>query len=138
IAGELGPSDSEANVNQGSSVPLWEEPSPLLPPPSPAPKEPLQAVPSCIKAEVTSTTEVVSLRWDDEPTMDAEVPPYVEQFPQKIIVPFVDQTAYLLKVEQPLNTRQGSSATILGPSADALGCQPETMESTAQMESTEQ
>ncbi|NXW51770.1 CABYR protein, partial [Nyctiprogne leucopyga] len=82
IAGELRPSDSKAyvstdDVNQGSSVPLWEEPPPLSPPPpppSPAPKEPLLAVPSCTKAEVTSTTAVVSLYWDDEPTMDAEVP----------------------------------------------------------------
>ncbi|NXL57534.1 CABYR protein, partial [Chordeiles acutipennis] len=82
IAGKLGLSDSEAivstdDVNQGSSVPSWEGPSPLSPPPppppSPAPKEPLQAVPLCIKAEVTSTT-AVSRCWDDEPTMDAEVP----------------------------------------------------------------
>ncbi|KAF1674405.1 CABYR protein, partial [Pygoscelis papua] len=79
IAGELGPSDSQADVskndvNQASLVPLWEEPSPLSPPPSPAPKDPLQAVPSCNEAEVTPTTEVVSLCWDDEPIMDAEVP----------------------------------------------------------------
>ncbi|NXS71786.1 CABYR protein, partial [Pandion haliaetus] len=80
IAGELGPSDSQADVstsdvNQASSVPLWEDPSPspLPPPPSPAPKDPLQAVPSCNEAEVTSTAEVVSLCWDDELIMDAEV-----------------------------------------------------------------
>ncbi|XP_075350615.1 calcium-binding tyrosine phosphorylation-regulated protein isoform X1 [Mycteria americana] len=145
IARELGPSDSQADistndVNQASSVPLWEEPSPspLSPPPSPAPKDPLQAVPSCNEAEVTPTTEVVSLCWDDEPIMDAEVPPYVEQFPQKIIIPFVDQTAYLLKIGQPLNAGQGSSATTLGPSADDLVCHLERMESTAQVESAEQ
>ncbi|NWH53554.1 CABYR protein, partial [Fregata magnificens] len=79
IARELGPSDSQADVstndvNQASSVALWEEPSPLSPPPSPAPKDLLQAVLSCSEAEVTSTTEVVSLCWDDEPIMDAEVP----------------------------------------------------------------
>ncbi|KFP48966.1 hypothetical protein N323_00472, partial [Cathartes aura] len=145
IAGELGPSDSQADVStndviQASWVPLWEEPSPspLSPPPPPAPKDPLQAVPFCNEAEVTSTTEVVSLCWDDEQIMDAEVPPYVEQFPQKIIIPFVDQTAYLLKIEQPLNAGQGSSATTLGPSADDLVCHPERTESTAQVESAEQ
>ncbi|KAM9302948.1 tetratricopeptide repeat protein 39C isoform 2-T8 [Morus bassanus] len=145
IAGERGPSDSQADISandidHASSVALWEEPSPsaILPPPSPAPKDPLQAVPSCSEAEVTSATEAVSLWWDDEPTMDAEVPPYVEQFPQKIIIPFLDQTAYLLMIEQPLNAGQGSSATTLGPSADDLVCHPERMEPTAQVESAEQ
>ncbi|NXS48385.1 CABYR protein, partial [Balaeniceps rex] len=79
VAGELGPSDSQADistndVNQASSVALWEEPSPLSLPSLRAPKDPLQAVPSCSEAEVTSTTEVVSLCWDDEPIMDAELP----------------------------------------------------------------
>ncbi|XP_074998076.1 calcium-binding tyrosine phosphorylation-regulated protein [Calonectris borealis] len=143
IAGELGPSDSQAgastnDVNQASSVPLWEEPSPLSPSPSPAPKDPLQAGPSCHEAEVTSTTEVVSLHWDDKLIMDAEVPPYVEQFPEKITMPFVDQTAYPLKIEQPLDAGQGSSATTLGPSVDDLVCYPKRMESTAQAESAEQ
>lgn len=64
VAGELGPADGQAHVstndaNRGPSVPLWEEPSPLSP--SPAPEDPLQAVPSCSKAEVASTTEVASL-----------------------------------------------------------------------------
>ncbi|KFV17910.1 hypothetical protein N340_00702, partial [Tauraco erythrolophus] len=136
IAGELGSSDSWADVStndvyQASPVRLWEEPSP-------APKDPLQAVPYCSGAEVTSTTEVPSLCWNDEPIMDAEVSPYVEQFPQKIIIPFVDQTAYLLKIEQPLNAGGGSGATTLGPSADDSVCQPERTESTAQMESVEQ
>jgi len=145
IAGELGPSDSQADVstndvNQASSVPLWEEPSPppLLSPPSPAPKGPLQAVPSCSEAEVTLTTEAVSLWWDGEPIVDADAPPYVEQFPQKIIIPFVDQAAYLLKSEQPLNESQGSSVTTLGPSADDLACLPERAESAAPVESAEQ
>ncbi|GAB0182610.1 calcium-binding tyrosine phosphorylation-regulated protein [Grus japonensis] len=109
IAGELGPSASQADVstnavNRASWVSLWEEPSP-----SPPPKDPLQGVPSCNEAEVTSTTEVVSLYRDDELMMDAEVPHYVEQFPQKIIIPFVDQTAYLVKIEQPLNAAMASS-----------------------------
>ncbi|KFQ74092.1 hypothetical protein N337_01959, partial [Phoenicopterus ruber ruber] len=144
IAGELGPSDSQADVstndvNQTPSVPLREEPSPspLSPPPSPAPKDPLQAVPSCSEAEVISTTEVVSLCWDNEPMMDAEVPSYIEQFPQKIIIPLVDQTAYLLKIEQPLSAGQGSSATTIGPPADDLVCQPERTDSAAQVESAE-
>ncbi|NXX62151.1 CABYR protein, partial [Scopus umbretta] len=80
VAGELEHSDSQADistddVNQASLVALWSEPSPLSLPPSPAPKDPLQAVSSCStcsKAEVTSTTETVSLCWDDEPIMDAE------------------------------------------------------------------
>ncbi|NXJ76965.1 CABYR protein, partial [Trogon melanurus] len=54
-AAQLGTSYSWTNVSnylsQASSVPLSEEPSP-------APKEPLQAVPSCNKTETTSTTEV--------------------------------------------------------------------------------
>ncbi|KFZ67265.1 hypothetical protein N338_10996, partial [Podiceps cristatus] len=145
VAGELGPSARQADVsasdvNQTSSVPLWEEPppSPVSPPPSPAPKDPLQALPSCSNAEATSNHGVVSLCWDDEPITDAEVPSYIEQFPQKIIIPFVDQTAYLLKMEQPLNTVQGSSATTLGPSAVDVVCQPKQRESVAQVESAEQ
>ncbi|KFO08028.1 hypothetical protein N312_13611, partial [Balearica regulorum gibbericeps] len=137
IAGELGPSASQADyVNQASWVSLWEEPSPLSP--SPAPRDPLQAVPSCNEAEVTSTTEVVSLYRDDELMMDAEVPHYVEQFPQKIIIPFVDQTAYLVKIEQPLNAGQGSSATTLVSADDDLVCHPERGASTAHMEPAEQ
>ncbi|NXL10642.1 CABYR protein, partial [Mesembrinibis cayennensis] len=78
IAGELVPSDSQADVstndvNGASLVALWGEQSPLSAPPSPAPKDLLQAVPSCNKAEVTSATEV-SLCWDDELIPDAEVP----------------------------------------------------------------
>ncbi|NWR60570.1 CABYR protein, partial [Bucorvus abyssinicus] len=70
ITGELWLSDSQADVstnyvNQASAIPLWEEPSP-----SPAPKGPLQAVPSCSTAEITSATE----SWHDEAMMDVEVP----------------------------------------------------------------
>ncbi|KFV00616.1 Calcium-binding tyrosine phosphorylation-regulated protein, partial [Pterocles gutturalis] len=140
--GEPSPSDSQADVstndvNQASSIPLWEEqsPSPLLPPPSPAPKDALQAVPSSNKTAVSSATDVVSLWWDYEPM---EVPPYIEQFPEKIVIPFVDQTAYLLKMEQPLNADEGSSVTTLVLSDDELVCHAERMESTAQVESAEQ
>ncbi|XP_042653874.1 calcium-binding tyrosine phosphorylation-regulated protein isoform X2 [Tyto alba] len=143
-AGELGPSGSQADVStndvnqDSSSVSLWEEPSPsaLSPPPSPAPEDPLQALPSCNKAEVTSTAEVVSLCWDDKLIMEAEVPPYIEQFPQKIIIPFIDQTAYLLKIKQPIDA--GPSDTTLCPSDDDLVYHPERTESTARMESAEQ
>ncbi|KAM6103720.1 calcium-binding tyrosine phosphorylation-regulated protein isoform 2-T2 [Theristicus caerulescens] len=139
IAGELVPSDSQADVstNDVNGASLWGEPSPLSAPPSPAPKDLLQAVPSCNEAEVTSTTEV-SLCWDDELITDAEVPSYIEQFPQKIIIPFVNQTAYLVKMEQPFNSGQGSSVTTLGPPADDLVCYPERTESTAQVEAAEQ
>ncbi|XP_010155697.1 PREDICTED: calcium-binding tyrosine phosphorylation-regulated protein [Eurypyga helias] len=89
VAGEPGPSESQAevstdDVSQASLVTLWEEPppSPLSPPP-------------------------VALCWDDEPVMEGEVPPYVEQFPQKIIIPFIDRTAYLVKIEQPLTAGGG-------------------------------
>lgn len=134
IAGELWPSDSQADVstnyvNQASEVPLWEEP-----PPPPAPKDPLQAVPSCNTAEVTSATE----SWHDDAIMDAEVPSYIEQFPQKIIIPFVDQTAYLVKIEQQLNAGQGSSVTTLGGSAGDLVRHPDRTESAAQVEAAEQ
>ncbi|XP_013796002.2 calcium-binding tyrosine phosphorylation-regulated protein isoform X1 [Apteryx mantelli] len=143
-AGELGPSDSQAevltnDVNQVSSVPLQEEPSPPSPspPPAPPPKTPLQAVPPHNKIEVTLTTEVVSVRRADELVMDAEVPRCIERFPQKIILS-LDQIAYLLKIEQLLNAGQFSCAKILGPSADDVVWDPEKMESTAQMASAEQ
>ncbi|XP_064363388.1 calcium-binding tyrosine phosphorylation-regulated protein isoform X2 [Dromaius novaehollandiae] len=142
-AGELGPSDSQAevstnDVNQVSSVPLQEEPSPPSPPPAPPPKAPLQAMPPHNEIEVTLTTEVVSVRQADELVTDAEVPPYIEHFPQKIIVLSLDQIAYLLKIERLLNAGQFSCAKILGPSADDVVCDPEKTESTAQMASAEQ
>ncbi|NWX46844.1 CABYR protein, partial [Steatornis caripensis] len=79
VAGDLGPSASQTDgstndVNQASSVSLWEEPSPLSLPPPPASKQLLQAAPSCNDAEVTSTTEPASLCWNDELITDAEVP----------------------------------------------------------------
>ncbi|NXK53831.1 CABYR protein, partial [Chauna torquata] len=78
IAGELGPSDSQADVstndvNQVSSIPLQEEPSPLLPP-SLLSKQQLQAVRSCSTTEAVSATEGTSLCCDDEMIMDAQVP----------------------------------------------------------------
>ncbi|XP_014792415.1 PREDICTED: calcium-binding tyrosine phosphorylation-regulated protein isoform X2 [Calidris pugnax] len=117
IAGELGPSDSQADVStndldQGSMVTLWKEPAPSGPP-SPALKDPLQAVPFCNEAEATSAIKAVKLQWDG-------------------------QTACLLKTKQPLAAGQGSSATAIGLHADASVCHPERAGSPAQVESTEQ
>ncbi|NXI65150.1 CABYR protein, partial [Anseranas semipalmata] len=77
-AGELGPSDSQADVStnavdQVSSAPVQEEPLPC-PPPSLPSKEQLQAVPSCNTTEAISAAEGTSLCYDDKPIMDAEVP----------------------------------------------------------------
>ncbi|NWX20635.1 CABYR protein, partial [Aegotheles bennettii] len=82
IAGELGPSGSQADASttdvlQASSAPLWEEPPPsslLPPPPSPTRKDSLEAVPSCNEGEVPSATEVVSQCWDAGLILDSEVP----------------------------------------------------------------
>ncbi|KFU96552.1 hypothetical protein M959_00940, partial [Chaetura pelagica] len=142
---KLGPSDSQADVSTTdvnkapSVVPLLGEPAPpdLLPPP-PVPTDLLESVPSTSEAEPPLTAGAVSLFWDDEAIMDAEVPSYVEQFPQKIIIPIIDQTAYQLKIEQPLNTGQGSSARTEGPSAGDLVCQPERTDFTEQVEKAEQ
>ncbi|XP_040403825.1 calcium-binding tyrosine phosphorylation-regulated protein isoform X2 [Cygnus olor] len=142
VAGEPGPSDSQADVStddvkQVSSVLLQEEPLPFPPPPPPPPslssQGQLQAAPSGSAAEAISTTEGCN-----KPLVDAEVPPFIEQFPEKIIIPFIEQTAYLLKIEQPLNASQVSCAKTLGPPAAAAVCQPERTESTAHMESAEQ
>ncbi|XP_071593459.1 fibrous sheath CABYR-binding protein-like isoform X23 [Heliangelus exortis] len=136
IAGELDPLDSQADastasINQPSSVSLWDKP-----PPSSVSKDSLQAVPSCNEAEVPSAPEVVSQCWDDEIIL--KVPSYVEQFPQKIFIPFVDQPHYQLMIDPPLNTEQGSSATNLGSPADDLVCEPEKAESSEQLEKAEQ
>ncbi|NXT80729.1 CABYR protein, partial [Zapornia atra] len=70
--GDLGCSACQADVstndiNQASCVTLCEEPSP-------APKDALQAMPSCREAEVTSATDAGSVCQDDKAMMDAEVP----------------------------------------------------------------
>ncbi|NWJ10455.1 CABYR protein, partial [Crypturellus undulatus] len=80
-AGEIGPSDSQAEVatnmaNLVSAAPLREEPSPPppAPPPAPPPRVPLQALPPPNEAGVTLAAEVVSVRRADELVWDAEVP----------------------------------------------------------------
>ncbi|XP_068021579.1 calcium-binding tyrosine phosphorylation-regulated protein [Melanerpes formicivorus] len=111
------------DVNQASEGPWWEEPSP-----SPAPKDPLQPLPSCTKAEVV-TAEAVSQHCPEQPVVNVELPPYVEQFPQRILIPLADQTACLLETEQPSRAGQGLSVPPLVPSG--LVTHPERVESAA-------
>lgn len=84
-----------------------------------------------------SQAEAVAQQWPEEPDVDVELPPYLEQFPQQILVPFVEQSASLLQAEQPVGTGQGSSVTTLVPSED-LVTHPEGVEPTAQVEPAEQ
>lgn len=137
LAGEPGPSDSQADVSANdvervSSSLLQEEPFPPPPPPPPSlsSQGQLQVAPSGSAAEAISTAEE---GWD-KPMVDAEVPPFTEQFPEKIIIPFIEQTAYLLKID----AGQVSCAKTLGPPAAAAACQPERVGSAAHMESAEQ
>uniref|UniRef100_A0A8C9FMK9 RIIa domain-containing protein n=1 Tax=Pavo cristatus TaxID=9049 RepID=A0A8C9FMK9_PAVCR len=131
MSGELGPSDSQVlvlttDLNQVSSVLLQEGLSSLPPPPPPPPppsKEELQSVPSCSAAEAISTT--------DKRTMDAEVPSYIQQFPDKIIISFNGQA--LSSVKLSLNAGQVSWLA----ATDAV-FQPEQMEAAAPMESAGQ
>uniref|UniRef100_A0A452J149 Calcium binding tyrosine phosphorylation regulated n=1 Tax=Gopherus agassizii TaxID=38772 RepID=A0A452J149_9SAUR len=142
----LGSSSSQAeqatsDVDQASSTPLQDEPPPPAPPPPP-PKDPLQAVPSQSEIEVTSTIQAMPLHTDDEPATEGEVPPYVEQFPQQIVIPFLEQVACLIEIQQPLmpslNAGQFTCTKLLDPSADDAECDPARMETTAQMASAEQ
>nr|XP_008176844.1 calcium-binding tyrosine phosphorylation-regulated protein isoform X1 [Chrysemys picta bellii]XP_023955342.1 calcium-binding tyrosine phosphorylation-regulated protein isoform X1 [Chrysemys picta bellii] len=146
----LGSSSSQAeqstsDVDQASSTPLQDEPPPPAPPPPPPPppppKDPLQAVPSQSEIEVTSTIQAMPIHTDDEPATEGEVPPYIEQFPQQIVIPFLEQVACLIEIQQPmpsLNTGQFTCTKILDPSADDAEFDPERMETTAQMASPEQ
>ncbi|XP_064026608.1 calcium-binding tyrosine phosphorylation-regulated protein [Pogoniulus pusillus] len=126
-------SPAEGSAHDPSAAPWWEgqsaSPAPTRPPP--AAKDPLWALPSCSQAEA------VAQQWPEEPDADVELPPYLEQFPQQILVPFVEQTASLLQAEQPVGTGQGSSVTTLVPSED-LVTHPEGVEPTAQVEPAEQ
>ncbi|XP_043363916.1 calcium-binding tyrosine phosphorylation-regulated protein isoform X2 [Dermochelys coriacea] len=145
----LGPSSSQAerstsDVDQASSNPLQDEPPPPAPPPPPLPppKDPLEAVPFQSEIEVTSTIQAMPIHTDDEPATEGEVPPYVEQFPQQIVIPFLEQVACLIEIQQPLmpslNAGQFTCTKLLDPSADDAECDPERMETTAQMASAEQ
>ncbi|XP_042725498.1 calcium-binding tyrosine phosphorylation-regulated protein [Lagopus leucura] len=126
MSGELGPSNTQVLVlttdtNQVSSVHLQEGLS-SLPPPPPS-KEELQAVPSCSAAKVISTI--------DKLIMDAEVPSYTQQFPDKIILSFSGQA--LSSVKLSLNAGQVSWLI-----ANDAVFQPEQMEGIAPMEAAEQ
>nr|XP_025037510.1 calcium-binding tyrosine phosphorylation-regulated protein isoform X2 [Pelodiscus sinensis] len=130
-----------SDVNQASSTPLQDEPPPA-PPPPPPPPPPIQAVSSQSEIEVTSNIQAMSIHTDDELTTKGEVPPYIEQFPQQIVIPFLEQVACLIEIQQPLmpslNAGQFTCAKLLDPSADDAECDPERMETTAQMASAEQ
>ncbi|KAH1176761.1 hypothetical protein KIL84_010463 [Mauremys mutica] len=147
----LGSSSSQAeqatsDVDQASSTPLQDEPPPPAPPPPPPPPPPpkdrLQAVPSQSEIEVTSTIQAMPIHTDDELATEGEVPPYIEQFPQQIVIPFLEQVACLIEIQQPLmpslNAGQFTCTKLLDPSADDAECDPERMETTAQMASAEQ
>ncbi|XP_019469526.1 calcium-binding tyrosine phosphorylation-regulated protein [Meleagris gallopavo] len=126
ISGDLGPSDTQilvlsTDTNQVSSVLLQEGLSSL--PQPPPPKEELHAVPACSAAEAISTT--------DKMIMDAEVPSYTQQFPDKIIISFSGQA--LSSVKLSLNAGQVSWLV-----ANDAAYQPEQMEGIAPMESAEQ
>ncbi|XP_025037506.2 uncharacterized protein LOC102446746 isoform X1 [Pelodiscus sinensis] len=130
-----------SDVNQASSTPLQDEPPPA-PPPPPPPPPPIQAVSSQSEIEVTSEIQAMPIHTDDELTTKGEVPPYIEQFPQQIVIPFLEQVACLIEIQQPLmpslNAGQFTCAKLLDPSADDAECDPERMETTAQMASAEQ
>lgn len=139
---ELGSSGSQveqsaSDTNHNPSIPLQEEPPPP-PSPPPPPDDPLQAAPSPNEIEVTSTIQVLPMNNDEEePVTEGEVPPYIEQFPQKIVIPFIDQVAGLLEIQPPLNAGQFICTKILDPSAVDAECDPEGMETTAQKASAE-
>ncbi|XP_019342796.2 calcium-binding tyrosine phosphorylation-regulated protein isoform X2 [Alligator mississippiensis] len=139
---ELGSSGSQveqsaSDTNHTPSIPLQEEPPPP-PSPPPPPDDPLQAAPSPNEIEVTSTIQVLPMNNDEEePVTEGEVPPYIEQFPQKIVIPFIDQVAGLLEIQPPLNAGQFICTKILDPSAVDAECDPEGMETTAQKASAE-
>ncbi|XP_031468638.1 calcium-binding tyrosine phosphorylation-regulated protein [Phasianus colchicus] len=125
MSGEVGPSDTQifvltTDINQVSSVFLQEGLSPL-PPPPPCKEE--VAPPSCSAAEAISTT--------DKLIMDAEVPSYMQQFPDKIIISFSGQA--LSSVKLSLNAGQVSFLV-----ANDAAFQPEQTEGIAPMESAEQ
>ncbi|XP_044280061.1 calcium-binding tyrosine phosphorylation-regulated protein isoform X2 [Varanus komodoensis] len=130
---ELPPADI---VEQTSSVPLQEEPPPPAPPPPPD-NDPLQAEPCPSEIELTSDIHITPM-CDEDPEAGGEPPPppYVEQFPQQIVIPFVDTVACLL---DPLTTslNAGQFTSILDPSADDAECDPDKVDTTEQLRSAD-
>lgn len=132
--GEQPPADL---VEQASSDPLQEgEPPPPLPPPPPD-KDLFQAEGCPSEIELTSDIHITPVG-DDDPSAGGEPvpPPYVEQFPQQIVIPFVDKVACLL---DPLTAslNSGQFTSILDPSADDAECDPDRMDTTEQLKSTD-
>nr|XP_020641389.1 calcium-binding tyrosine phosphorylation-regulated protein isoform X2 [Pogona vitticeps] len=129
---ELPPADL---VDPASSDPLQEEPPPA--PPPPPDKDPLQAEPCPSEIDIMSDLRITPM-CDDDPEAGGEPlpPPYVEQFPQHIVIPFVDTVACLL---DPLTAslNAGQLTSILDPSADDAECDPDRMDTSEQLRSAD-
>ncbi|XP_058034338.1 calcium-binding tyrosine phosphorylation-regulated protein [Ahaetulla prasina] len=137
ISGSLAEQPPADLVEQASSDPLQEgEPPPPLPPPPPD-KDLFQAEGCPSEIELTSDIYIAPAG-DDDPSAGGEPvpPPYVEQFPQQIVIPFVDTVACLL---DPLTAslNSGQFTSILDPSADDAECDPDRMDTTEQLKSTD-
>ncbi|XP_032078338.1 calcium-binding tyrosine phosphorylation-regulated protein isoform X1 [Thamnophis elegans] len=137
ISGSLAEQSPADLVEQASSDPLQEgEPPPPLPPPPPD-KDLFQAEGCPSEIELTSDIHIINVG-DDDPSAGGEPvpPPYVEQFPQQIVIPFVDTVACLL---DPLTAslNSGQFTSILDPSADDAECDPDRMDTTEQLKSTD-
>ncbi|XP_025022254.1 calcium-binding tyrosine phosphorylation-regulated protein isoform X2 [Python bivittatus] len=143
VLGDAATSGSQAEqppadpVEQASSDPLQEgEPPPPLPPPPPD-KDLLQAESCPSEIELTSDIHITPMGGDDPSAGGEPVPPpYVEQFPQQIVIPFVDTVACLL---DPLTAspNAGQFTSILDPSADDAECDPDRMDTTEQLKSAD-
>nr|XP_034981026.1 calcium-binding tyrosine phosphorylation-regulated protein isoform X2 [Zootoca vivipara] len=143
-AGEVVTSGSQAEqppadvADPDSSDPLLEEQPPPPPPPPPPPdKDPLRAESCSSEIELTSDIQLTPM-CDDDPNAGGEPqpPPYVEQFPQQIVIPFVDTVACLFN---PLMASQnaGQFASILDPSADDAECDHDRMDTAEELSSAD-
>uniref|UniRef100_A0A8C5S8C4 Calcium-binding tyrosine phosphorylation-regulated protein n=2 Tax=Laticauda laticaudata TaxID=8630 RepID=A0A8C5S8C4_LATLA len=136
ISGSLAEQPPADLVEQASSDPLQEgEPPPPLPP-LPPDKD---LLPQGCPSEIELTSDIhITPAGDDDPSAGGEPvpPPYVEQFPQQIVIPFVDTVACLL---DPLTAslNSGQFTSILDPSADDAECDPDRMDTTDQLKPTD-
>ncbi|XP_060099873.1 fibrous sheath CABYR-binding protein-like isoform X1 [Heteronotia binoei] len=143
VLGEVVTSGSQAElpppddvVEEASSDPLQEEPPPPAPPPPPD-KDPLQAESCPSEIEVTSDLQLTPMGVED-PDAGGEAPPYIEQFPQQIVIPFIDNVACLLDpLTASLNAGQFTCTSILDPSADDAECDYDRMDTTEQLRPTD-
>ncbi|XP_015276230.1 PREDICTED: calcium-binding tyrosine phosphorylation-regulated protein [Gekko japonicus] len=142
VLGEVVPSGSQAElppddvVEEASSDPLQEEPPPPAPPPPPD-KDPLQAESCPSEIEVTSDLQLTPFGVED-PDAGGEAPPYIEQFPQQIVIPFIDNVACLIEpLTASLNAGQFKCTSILDPSADDAECDHDRMDTTEQLRPTD-